>query len=80
MQLKEVTLFPSAPSNILIHHKVILFSCIGKLLEPIYMLVISLQDEIDSALASGMNGYITKPVNKEELFSVLSQYLVGTAE
>ena len=37
-------------------------------------------DEIDSAMASGMNGYITKPVNKEELFSVLSQYLVGTAE
>ena len=44
------------------------------------MLVISLQDEIDSALASGMNGYITKPVNKEELFSVLSQYLIDNPE
>lgn len=32
-------------------------------------------DEIDVALASGMNGYITKPVNKNELYGLLSQYL-----
>ena len=34
-------------------------------------------EEIDKALASGMNGYLTKPVNKTELHAVLTKYLGG---
>ncbi|MDY6974645.1 MAG: ATP-binding protein [Pseudomonadota bacterium] len=34
-------------------------------------------EEIDKALASGMNGYLTKPVNKTELHAVLTEYLGG---
>jgi len=32
-------------------------------------------EEIDKALASGMNGYLTKPVNKIELYAMLTKYL-----
>ena len=34
-------------------------------------------EEIDKALAYGMNGYLTKPVNKTELHAVLTKYLGG---
>ena len=34
-------------------------------------------EEIDKALASGMNGYLTKPVNKTELHAVLTKHLGG---
>lgn len=34
-------------------------------------------EEIDKALASGMNGYLTKPVNKTELHALLTKYLGG---
>ena len=32
-------------------------------------------EEIDKALASGMDGYLTKPVNKTQLHAVLTEYL-----
>lgn len=32
-------------------------------------------EEIEKALASGMNGYLTKPVNKTELYTVLTKHL-----
>ncbi len=32
-------------------------------------------EEINKALASGMNGYLTKPVNKTELHAMLTKYL-----
>lgn len=32
-------------------------------------------EEIEKALASGMNGYLTKPVNKTELYTILTKHL-----
>ncbi|MBT3133738.1 response regulator [Alteromonas sp. ALT199] len=34
-------------------------------------------EEIDKALAAGMNGYLTKPINKAELHAELNKYLSG---
>ena len=34
-----------------------------------------ISDEINNALKSGMDGYLTKPVNKSALHTVLTKYL-----
>ncbi|MBJ2128134.1 response regulator [Alteromonas sp. IB21] len=34
-------------------------------------------EDIDKALASGMDGCLTKPVNRSELYATLTKYLGG---